>query len=102
MKALIFNFRRIKGKKDASKEYVSFHMLDVENNVFYQDMFSDVSEIRIPDGILPTSDECQKNFPRIANVEFEIRQYVNNGRPAYRPAVKAIFDWKFVDLRNMK
>lgn len=101
MKALILNFRRIKGKKDPKAEYVSFNMFDVDNNILYTEMFSSVGEILTPDGVLPTEEECKKDFPRIADVDFEIRQFANNGRPSYRPTVTGIKSWKKADLKKL-
>ena len=101
MKALILNFRRVKGKKDPSAEYVSLNMFDIEQKILYTDLFSSVSEIRLPDGVLPTEQECRETFPRMADVDFEIRQFANNGRPSYRPTVKGITSWKFAELRKL-
>lgn len=101
MKALILNFRRIKGKKDPNAEYVSFNMFDIEQKILYTEMFSSVGEINLPGGVLPTEQECKDTFPRMADVDFEIRQLSNNGRPSYRPTVNGITSWKFVELRKL-
>lgn len=101
MKALILNFRRIKGKKDPSAEYVSFNMFDIEQKILYTEMFSSVDEILTPDGVLPTEEECKKTFPRMADIDFEIRQYANNGRPSYRPTVNEIKSWQYADLKKL-
>lgn len=101
MKALILNFRRIKGKKDPNAEYVSFNMFDIDQKILYTEMFSSVGDILTPDGVLPTEQECKDGFPRIADVDFEIRQFANNGRPSYRPTVTGIKSWKQVDLKRL-
>ena len=101
MKALILNFRSIKGKKDASKLYVSFTMFDIENKALYQDMFSDVTEIKLPGGEVPNKEDCEKLFPAMADVDFELRQSVNNGRAVFRPVVTEIKNWKFAELRKL-
>ena len=74
MKALILNFRRIKGKKDPNAEYVSFNMYDIEQKILYAEMFNNVTDIKLPDGVLPTEQECKDTFPRMADVDFEVPQ----------------------------
>lgn len=101
MKALILNFRRIKGKKDPNAEYVSFNMYDIEQKILYTELFGNVTEIKLPDGVLPTEQECKDTFPRMADVDFEVRQFSNGGRPSYRPTVKGITSWKFAELRKL-
>lgn len=101
MKALILTFRSIKGKKDASKMYVSFNMFDIENKALYQDMFSDVEEIKLPGGVVPNKEDCEKLFPAMADLDFELRQSVNNGRAVFRPVVTEIKSWKFAELKKL-
>lgn len=101
MKALILNFRSVKGKKDESKMYVCFNMYDYENKALYQDMFSDVTQIKLPGGVVPNKEDCEKLFPAMADVDFELRQSVNNGRASFRPVVTEIKSWKFAELRKL-
>lgn len=101
MKALILNFRSIKGKKDTTKMYVSFTMFDIENKALYQDMFSDATEIKLPDDVVPNKEDCDKLFPAMADVNFELRQSVNNGRAVFRPVVTEIVKWKPAELRKL-
>lgn len=101
MKALILNFSHFGGKKDTNKHYVRFMMHCIDDGALLE-IFDEVSRIRIPDGVLPTEDECKKTFPRIADVDFHIAQFTgSNGRPTYKPQVDSINSWKFADLRKL-
>lgn len=101
MKALILNFRTIKGKKDPNQQYVSFTMFDIENKCLYQDMFSNVTDIKLPEGAVPNQQDCEKLFPAMADINLDLRQTVNNGRPVFRPVVTEIKNWKFAELRKL-
>lgn len=101
MKALILNFAAFGGKKDASKAYVRFDMFDIESKALYN-IFQEQAYTAIPDGVLPTADEQRDTFPRIAEVDFQVRQYrTKEGKTAWAPQVPGIRSWKPVDLKKL-
>ena len=103
MKALILNFRSFAGKKEKTKDklFITFDMYDVEKNVLYN-IFQDAGSTLTPDGVIPSKEECEKTFPRIAELETRIEQFAGqNGRPSFRFFVDAIKSWKSVDLKKL-
>lgn len=101
MKALILNFAAYGGKKDTNKAYVRFDMFDIEGKALY-DIFQEQAYTAIPDGAVPTPNEQRDTFPRIAEVDFQVRQYhTKEGKTALAPQVLGIRSWKPVDLKKL-
>ena len=101
MKALILNFSAFDGKKDTSKHYFRFDIFDIEGKALYN-MFQEQRFTVIPDGVIPSTQEQQETFPRVAEVDFTIDQYrTKEGRMAFQPRVNAIKSWKYVDLKKL-
>ena len=103
MKALILNFRSFAGKKDNNKDklYITFDMYDIEGKVLYN-IFQDSTQISLPDGVVPTREDVEKNFPMMADLETRISQSAGqNGRPQFRFYVDKIKSWKPAELRKL-
>ena len=103
MKALILNFRSFEGKKETSKGkfFYTFDMYDIKKKVLYK-IFQDAGATLLPDGEVPSSEEVEKSFPRIADLETRVEQFAgSDGRPAFRFYVDAIESWKFADLDQL-
>lgn len=102
MKALILNFTAINGKKDADKMYYKFDMVEIPSGKLYP-MFVNAEYTALPGGEVPSKEDCRKDFPRIADVDFQISQFTTkDGKTAYGPQVDAINSWKKVDLSVLK
>ena len=99
--ALILNFAFFNGKKDPSKSYYRFDMFNIDDKKLYTIM-QEAAYMAIPNGEIPSSEDCQKTFPRKASVEFSFDQYRNReGNTVYQPKVKSISSWKFIDLTKI-
>lgn len=101
MKAIILNFSAFGGKKDPNKAYYRFDMYDIEGKALYN-IFQEQQYTGIPDGVIPTDKERSEDFPRIAEVDFRIRQFLTKeNKPAFAPQVVAIKSWKKLDLTKV-
>lgn len=97
MKALILNFNSF-SNRDKTKSYVTMDLYDLETKSIYP-IFSESQYIRLPDGLIPSDAEMKKDFPRLADVDFNFSSYSKEGKTFYRPNVKAINSWKKVEFK---
>lgn len=98
---LILNFGAFSGRKDPNKFYYSFDMFDIEEKRIYH-IVQESAYTEIPNGEVPSKEDCVKTFPRKATVDFSFDQYRNKeGQIVYQPKVKSISSWKYVDLTKI-
>lgn len=101
MKAIILNFAAFGGKKDTTKAYYRFDLFDIEEKALYH-FFQEQAYTPIPDGVIPSDKDIRETFPRVADVDFVVRQYrTKEGKQAWAPQVRAINAWKPIDLKKL-
>lgn len=99
--ALILNFAYFNGRKDPSKSYYRFDMYNIEDKQLYPIM-QEAAYMAIPNGEIPSKEDCEKTFPRKAEVDFSFEKYQNReGRTVFSPRVRGILSWKPVNLKAL-
>lgn len=97
---LILNFSAFNSSAK-QKSYYKFSAYDVEQKTLY-DFFTEQQYCGTPDGDVPSDAECRSGFPKIAEVEYNFRQYQDSeGKTRYAPNVQRIVSWKAVDLKKL-
>lgn len=93
MNALILNFSSFESK-DKDKLFIKFDLYNPAEKVVYP-IIADPAFVKMPDGVVPNGDD----FPRIAEVDFRMRQFNKDGFTQYRPDVREIFKWQKADIK---
>lgn len=97
--AIILNFAFFNGRKDPSKSYYRFDMFNIDDKKLYTIM-QEAAYVEIPNGEIPSKEDCSNTFPRKAELEFSFDQYRDKeGRTVYSPRVRAIKSWKTINLK---
>ena len=99
-KMLILNFSAFNSSAK-QKSYYKFSAYDIEQKTLY-DFFTEQQYCGTPGGEVPSETEFRSGFPKIAEVEYNFRQYQDNeGKTRYAPNVQQIVSWKSVDLKKL-
>lgn len=100
-KALILNFSSFESKKN-NKFYCKFDLYDVASRSVYN-IFTESAFLQTPGGTIPTKEEEQNDFPRVAEVDFTFRQFqTKDGQVQYRPDCSAIKKWSKLEIKDLK